>query len=135
MKNVFVRPVNPGDSAAFVKWSVETKNNLFDPDVAKYPSTFVLAAFDENGVIAYLPVQQPLMMEALALRPDAKPAELAVAGKELTQAVVTFAHQKGSGEIYFVCKEPTTCAFAERHGFEKLPWSTYRIKLSKLEGR
>lgn len=132
-KHVFVRPVRQGDLEAFVQWSHDTKDNLFDPDVVLYPSTFVLAAFDEDGVIAYAPVQQPLMLEALAIRPGASATQVAVALKELTQAVVTATYTKQSGEIYFLCKDDSTIGFALRNGYEELPWRVLRIKTKDLE--
>lgn len=134
MKNhIFVRPVRPEDRELFVKWSCETKNNLFDPDVIRYPTTFVFCAFDGDGPIAYCPVQSPLMMEALAVRPGAPPEKVALALKELTQAVVTQAHVKGSGEVYFLCRDEETISLAKRQAFEELPWRAFRIKLSDLE--
>ena len=35
--------------------------DLFDPDVLAHESTFVLAAFNRSGILAFLPVQQPLV--------------------------------------------------------------------------
>lgn len=131
--HVFVRPARPNDREQFVNWTLSTKDNLFDSGVVTYPSTYVRCAFNKSGPIAFIPIQRPLMMEALAINPDADKIDVAAALKELTQDTVTHAYQLGAGEVYFLCSEPTTEAFAERNGFERLPYSVFRMKLSDLE--
>lgn len=134
MKNhVFVRPARIEDKELFVNWTIGTKYNLFDSKVITYPSTYIRCAFNKKGPIIFLPVQRPLMMEALAINPDADKIDVAVALKELTQDTVSQAYANGSGEIYFLCQEESTEKFAEHNGFERLPYSVFRMKLSDLE--
>lgn len=135
MKHLFVRPARGGDSVQFLDWSRQTAGNLFDPDVAKYPSTMVLAAYDQSGPVLYAPVQQPFFMDALAIKPGSDPLTTALALKEVTHFLITQAHIKGVGEIYFMCNEPTTIEYAKRQGFEEMPWKLLRVKLSNLEGK
>ena len=131
--HIFVRPAREEDREQFIQWSIKTENNLLDPDVIKYPSTLVWCAFDENGPIVYVPVQQPLFMESLAINPEASPALVAMALKELTQNLVTQAILKGSGEIFFLCTDEQTIDYAKRQAFEEMPWRILRIKISDLE--
>jgi hypothetical protein len=132
-EHIFVRPARPADAPAFTKWSLETKQNLFDPDVVRYPSTVVWMAFNKKGPVAFLPIQRPLLLDALAINPDADAAEVGTALKELTQNAVTQAHALGAGEIYFLCKDESTMEFAKRHAYEEMPWKLFRIKLKNLE--
>jgi N-acetylglutamate synthase-like GNAT family acetyltransferase len=81
----------------------------------------------------YIPIQQPLMMESVAVRPGADPIQAATALRELLKATVMQAHVKGAGEIYFLSNEDTIQTFAAKHAFTKLPFSVYRVKLSDLE--
>lgn len=131
--HIFVRPARADDKEKFVSWSVQTENNLLDPDVANYHSTFVLCAFDSNGPILYVPVQQPLFMDALAINPEASPALVAMALKEVTQALVSQAYIKGSGELYFLCRDEATIEFAKKQAWKEQPWRTFKIKISDLE--
>jgi len=112
---------------------VGTKDNLADSKVLLYRNTMTWCAYDQNGPIVFVPVQKPAMMEALAINPDADPVDVAIALKELTQTIVTQCHIEGTGEVYFLCKEESTQRFAEKQLFEKLPWNTYRVRLSDLE--
>ena len=133
MKHIFVRPARDGDLNKFSEWTVETRDNLADARALMYRNTVIWCAYDQNGPIVFVPVQKPAMMEALAINPDSDPVDVAIALKELTQAIVTQCHIDGTGEVYFLCKEESTQRFAEKQLFEKLPWSTYRVKLSDLE--
>jgi hypothetical protein len=118
----------------FAKWTVANlEKNSADPGVLNYPTTSLLCAYDVDGPLMFLPVQQPMMMESVAPRPGADPLQTAVALRELMKAVVMQAHLKGVGEIYFVSDEATIQPFAEKHAFKKMPYSLYRVKLSDLE--
>jgi hypothetical protein len=132
---VFVRPAKPDDTKKFVDWSLETPDNEFDPEVVKYPSTFVLCAYDKDGALAYQPIQQAFIMDSFASRPGASKPQVATAMKELFQEAVTQAHLKGVGEIYFLGTEAgTNHMTTNQEVFEKLPWSVYRVKIRELEG-
>lgn len=139
MNTIFVRPAQPEDAETFLKWAVANKGNEFDPEVVTYPDTFTLCAFDAvKGAIAYMPVQQPmltepLMLESLAVNPEATDKEIAYALKELVQACVTIGFMKGTGEIYFLGTNEVTNRFAERHKvFERLDWPVYRLRMKDL---
>lgn len=137
---IFVRPAKPEDAEQFLAWSLTNKEQGdFDPEVAKYPSTVVLCAYDQSGPLAYMPLQQPIMqpffLESLAARPGLTKGETAAVLKEFTQAAVTLAEIKGVGEIYFLGTEEGTDAMAANQMFEKLPYSVYRVRVKDLEGR
>ena len=134
MNHIFIRPVRPEDAKMFADWSLENPHNEFDPEVAKYPSTFVLCAYDKDGPLAYQPVQQPFMLDSLATRPGASKLQVAAALKEFAQAAVTQAYIKGVGEIYFLGTEEGTSEMCSNHLFEELPYKVYRCKVKNLEG-
>jgi hypothetical protein len=134
-RHVFVRLAEERDREKFAKWSAGTKDNLADADPLSYAGTVVLCAYDADGPIVYVPVQRPAMMEALAINPERSQVDVAVALKELTQALITKCHFENTGEIYFLCKEPLTQKFAEHQLFEKMDFPCYRVKLKDLEKR
>lgn len=134
MKHIFVRPAKPGDSERCSEWAVQNLDkNHIDPKVVEYPSTFVLAAYAEDGPVMYMPVQTPLMMESVAVDPEASEMKQAQALKELVQALVLQCHLKGIGEIYFIGSDEKTSAFAENQLFEKISSPVYRIRIHNLE--
>jgi DNA-binding transcriptional regulator GbsR (MarR family) len=82
-----------------------------------------------------MPMQCPLMMESLASRPGASKSEIAVALKELTQQIVTQAHQRGAGEIYFLGTDVDTDVMACNQIFERVDYPVYRVRLKDLENQ
>lgn len=132
MKHIYVRTAEPRDAEKFAEWA--DQNPAFDARALKYASTFTLCAYDDSGVVAFLPVQQPFYMEAMSFKPSLSESEKALAMKELTHALITFCHQKGAGEIYFMGSNEHTNEFARRQAFTELPWKAYRVTLHELEG-
>jgi N-acetylglutamate synthase-like GNAT family acetyltransferase len=72
-------------------------------------------------------------MEALAINPAAKETEIAAGLNAAMQLIVSQCHIRGIGEVYFLCADESTKKFAEHHGFEKVPFDLYRLKIGDLE--
>lgn len=131
---VFIRPVEQSEGQMYFDWANENPVNEFDPEVAKFRSSFTWCAYDKNGPLAYQTVQQPLMLESLALRPGATKLQAAIALRELTQNAITQAHLKGVGEIYYLGSDKDTDTFSTNNVFEELPYRIFRVKVKDLEG-
>lgn len=112
-------------------WAKSTPDgDLLDLDVFEHGSTFLLAANQsERGTCAYLPVQQPLMLENLIFRPGLTDRERALAIARMTQHAISEAYRRDVGELYFLCRHPETCSFAERHKFERIDGEDSRLNL------
>jgi len=132
MKHIFARSAEDRDIPKFVEWSGQ--NPSFDIRVLEYATTSTLCAYDSDGVIAFMPMQQPLCMEAISFRPGINESQKALAMKELTHLLISTAHAKGAGEVIFLGSNERTNAYAVRQGFKELPWKLYRARLTDLEG-
>ena len=110
MKQIFVRAAREADLKTLVLWSGD--NPAWDPRVFQYQGTITLCAFNGADIIAFMPVQQPLIMEAIAFHPLATATQKALAMKELTHSLITQTSLLGKGEIYFLGSDPHTNAFA-----------------------
>lgn len=134
MKPIFVRPAMAKDSQDFLDWSLAAKDSGFDPDVPNYPTSVTFAAYNEDGPIAYLPMQAPIVLESLAAKPDATPLEIASALRDFVKTAILQCHIRGIGEIMFIGTSPETNLFAENSKiFTKVEYPVYRLKISKLE--
>lgn len=131
-RRIFVRPVQQNEGQLYFDWARENPVNEFDPDVALFPSSNTWCAYDKDGPLAFQTVQQPFMLESLAPRPGATKQQIALALKELTENVITQAHIKGVGEIYFLGSDADTDAMAKNQIFERLEFPVYRVKLKDL---
>ena len=113
--------------------------DLLDLDIFEHGSTFTLEAFTRNGARAFCPIQQPLMMENLIFRPGLSVAETGQAIMRLAEHAVEEAYRRDAGEIYFLCRDESTCSFAERYGFQNIenlptPLKCYRLNLREAFG-
>lgn len=106
---------------------------LFDRDILRHKSTFILAAFNKSGALAFLPVQQPLMLENLIFRPGLSTGETAQAITRLAEHAIEETYARDAGEAYFLCRDQSTLTFAERHHFSPLPSALQVRRLNLLE--
>ena len=134
MNSIFVRPARQNEEKMVVDWAKEnSEKNGFDQATLYFPTTCTLCAYDKEGPIAFLPVQAPFMMESFAPKPGISKLQAAAAFKELTQYLVSQAHLRGVGEIYFLGSDDETNEWASGRIFEKLPYHVYRVKIKDLE--
>ena len=134
MKPIFVRPAAAKDSQAFLDWSLAAKDSGFDPDVPNYPTSVTFAAYSEDKVVAYLPMQAPIVLESLAANPDATPLEIASALRDFVKTAILQCHIRGIGEIMFIGTDPGTNLFAENSKlFTRIEYPVYKLKISDLE--
>jgi hypothetical protein len=112
---------------------------LLDWDIFAHDSTFTLEAFAQDGSHAFCPIQQPLMMENLIFRPGLSVGETGQAIMRLAEHAVEEAYRRDCGEVYFLCRDESTCRFAERYGFKDvaqlaIPLKCYRMNLLETFG-
>ena len=131
MNQIFVRPYRTADLEKLVAWG--SANPAWDAKVLNYSSSFALAAFNNAGTLGFLPVQRPLVMEAIGFHPLATDPQKALVMKELTHALILQAYILGAGEIIFLGSNEGTNEFAQRQGFKRLDMSVYRVRVGDLE--
>lgn len=107
---------------------------LIDLDIFKHDSTFILKAFGKSGVRGYSPIAQPLMIEHLIFRPGLSQSETANTIWLLAEHTIEEAYRRDVGDVYFLGHDPSTCEYAERHGFKDIalldpPLRCYRMSL------
>ena len=134
MDHVLVRRADQEEVEGLMLRFLETTpdGELFDRDVLQHASTFVLAAFNKSGALAFLPIQQPLMLENLILRPGLSRSEQTQAITRLTEHAIEETYARDAGEAYFLCREASTLKFAERL-FSPLPENLQVRRLNLLE--
>lgn len=131
MNQIFVRPFRQGEIEKLVSWG--SVNPAWDSRIINYPSSFALAAFNNSGTLGFLPVQRPLVMEAMGFHPLTTDTQKALVMKELTHGLILQAYALGAGEIYFMGSDNGTNDFAERQGFKKIDMPMYRVRIADLE--
>lgn len=127
--SIFVEKATEPDAQEAMEWFLKTECNLLDAEIFTYPVTETLKAVRDKKALVYLPRQTAYVLESLAISPHNSPIDTAAALAELIKVVRWEAHKAGHGEIYMGCKEESTQAYAERHGFEKVSFPMYRMKV------
>lgn len=140
MRRLLVTQANSKDIEEMKEWLKTTRDgDLFDPDVLAHESTFTLKAFGSSGKTAFVPIQQPLMMENLIFRPGLTIAETGQAIVRLAEHAVEEAYRRDAAEVYFLCRDESTSKFAEGYGFKDVallptPLKCYRMNLLETFG-
>jgi|SRR5215472_1135537 len=131
MHQLKMRVGTADDARQIVEWLNGNVGNLYDPDILTYPTLRVLCSYDRRDVdpVAYLPTQQALMLESLAINPKAKDLTLAQAARDLVKGAQLLASTSGIREIYCLSTDPQILKIAENHGFERVPYPVVRLKL------
>lgn len=140
MKQVYVRPAGEQDIPNLSKWMAANANaNRADEDAMSYPATSVMAAYTDEKVVMYMPIQMIAMLESLAPNPEVSDSQCATALREMVKTTIFTARTKGIGEIYFLLddRDEALGRFARKHGFEEIPagLKAYRLKVKDTEGK
>lgn len=148
--HIYCRIARETEARVFFEWAMANgERNDFDPMVVTYENTITACAFDEDGPLAFLPLQQPLLVDAeskprpvaetpmflegMAFRPGISKLDTSRVMKELLQFAVSLGFLKGTGEIYFLGSDEGTDTLAANQIFKRLPHTVYRLRLSDLE--
>jgi hypothetical protein len=138
MERVIVRLAKERERETMRLWLGTTRDGeLYDHDVLEHDSSFLLSAAGESGRMGYLPVQQPLMLENLVFRPGLGMGQTSVVMTRLAEHAVSEAYRRDAGELYFLCRDQSTCDFAVRHKFRHIPekeMKLYRLNLLETFG-
>lgn len=128
MRQLKVGYLRDEDQKTFIEWVNSTPNNLWDKDVLSYPTLRVICSYGDSPV-AFLPVQQPLMLESLAVSVTARDLDKAQSFRDLVKAAELHASSVQAREMYFICKDEAVLKIAEGHGFERIDFPLVRMKL------
>lgn len=102
--------------------------NAIDTSIFSYKATDTLKASNGKPII-YMPRQRVMMLESLAINPEAQASDVALALRALIQVSEYESREAGMGEMMFACKDEETCRFAEAHGMELMNFKFYRRRL------
>jgi len=119
MRPVFVRPLrmyDEADKAAFIV-AADASGKEFPKDVFTLPSTQIMIAEREGQILLYQPQYLSMTLGSLVPVGSLSQKEFASAQHQLTAAAFTRAHTEGLADVIAFSNDPSTRAFALRHGF------------------
>jgi len=131
MRQLKMRVARPEDAAEIADWIVNTKDNLFDPAILGYPTFRAISSYNGDGNVAHLPSQQGivLVLESLAVKPEATSMDTGQAFRDLVKGMQLLASSFGIKELMFICKDEGVLKVAEGHGFTRIEFPVVRMRL------
>jgi hypothetical protein len=126
-RDITIRIARPEDAEAIITWGAE---HIEDQRVLLYPTTQILCA--ENGTpLVYAPMHGVLVIDSLASKEGVPRGTQALALREIVHAARQIAGRVGIKEILFFTgpDDGKLERLASRHGFEKLPFQGWRMRL------
>jgi len=121
-----LRPAFPEEKEQFVAWEkANSKRNCWDERILDYPLLVVSAAI--NGkVVAYLPQHPVLVLDSIAVNPEASGNEVHTALLLFLEEAEKCAKMTGMGEVMFLASDEAVARGAARRGFVKSDLALYR---------
>jgi hypothetical protein len=119
MRHVWVRPLrmyDEADKAAFVA-AADASGKEFPKDVFTLPSTRIMIAEREGEILLYQAQYLSMTLGSLVPVGSLSQREFASAQHQLAAAAFTRAHTEGLADVIAFSNDPSTRAFALRHGF------------------
>jgi hypothetical protein len=117
------------DIPEFLVWIFGNRDkNKLDPKILEYPTLRVYSAANDSA-IAFLPIHSGVILESLALNPEASPEDKLEAVCGIVNQVMLDAIQQGIREMFYISSDERTDESAVRQlGFEEV--KCYRKKLT-----
>ena len=128
MKQLKIKAGEKKDHAEIIAWLNSNPANQFDERILAYPTLEIITAYGDRNVL-HLPVHRALVMESLAVSPDATEMEKAQALRDVTKSAEYLASRYGIKELYFQISEEQVKKIASNKdvGFELVTMA--RMKL------
>jgi hypothetical protein len=119
MTPIFVRLLrmhDEADKAAFIA-AADASGKEFPKDVFTLPSTRIMIAERAGHILLYQPQFISMTLGSLVPVGSLSQREFASAQYQLSAAAFTRAHTEGLADVIAFSNDPSTRAFALRHGF------------------
>src|ERR1017187_3122473 len=119
MRHIYVRPLrlyDEDDKNKFIA-AVDSSGKEFPNNVFTLPSTRIMVAEVESRIILYQPQFLSMTLGSLVPVASLTQREFAAAQHQLVAAAFTRAHTEGLADVIAFSNNPSTRAFALKHGF------------------
>jgi len=133
---VWVRPFRDEDKKVHAEWLYAGRDkNRFDPDIFTKKQAKVYVAFDDTGIVGFIPVVNGNIVESLAFKPGLSPITEAAALRAWQTVMIYEMHVNNIPDAYFVTFDETVLEFAQRYGWKAVVVPMINLHVSNLEGK
>lgn len=116
MNKVKIREMLPDETPTLVRWLYKHREtNLVDLEPFRKNQVKVFVAYDEVGIICFIPIRAIYLFDALAPNPGAGETELALAFKAMQQYLIEDAKEYNVSKALVQPSDPKFSKFIQRH--------------------
>jgi hypothetical protein len=133
---VWVRPMNdtPEERKMLAEFLYRCREqNRFDPSIFTKNQVKVFVAYDQEGIVGFIPVRLSYKLESLSWRADVSPVTQSKALLAVQQVLGCKAAENNIPDVYATTTDPTLIRFAEHYGWETVDMPVIKLKFSNLE--
>lgn len=124
-----IRFAEPTDAKLCAEWSVSTKHNGFNREVAE-SSVITWVIEDDNGPVLFVPAHPVLVIESAAARPDITPRQYIEALLEAKRETEATARQLSMREVHTSSAYQPMIRTLHRHGYVNIPGTALRKRIA-----
>lgn len=134
---VWVRPFQAEtDAKLLVEWLYAGREkNRFDPEIFRKKQVEIWTAFDDTGIVGFIPVARCYLVESLAFKPGIDPRVEAQALQSWQRVQVNEAFKNNVADAFFVTFDETVLEFAKRYGWKDVVVPMVNMHFAGLEGK
>ena len=134
-RQVYIRPFDKEkDAKLLVEWLYANREqNRFDPELFKGDRATIYVAFDETGILGFIPVARCYLVESLAFKPGTSPQVRSQALRAWQEVFIHRALEQNIYTAFFGTYEQNLLDFAVDHSWSEEKRLIARLKFSELE--
>jgi hypothetical protein len=136
-KPIYIRPYNKDtDALLLATWLYAGRDeNLFDPGLFERKQVMIFTAFDETGVVGFIPVAVVYLVESLAFRPGLPDVTKTKALLSFQQVLVSKAAEGNVPDAFCVAQDERFLRFMERYGWRRPVAAMRNLHFADFERR
>jgi hypothetical protein len=124
-----IRLAKPDEATQFTEWSLSTRQNGLDPDIANYPNLRTLTIELDGEPAIYVPIHPVLVIESVAVRPGLTPRQYITSLLQAKSTIEQIARGYGIAEIHTSSTYQPMIRTLARHGYEPIIGTALRKKV------
>ena len=95
----------------------------------------IFTAFDDTGIIGFIPVARCYLVESLAFKPGLSPITEGQALQAWQRVFVNEAFETNTSDAFFVTFDKEVLEFAKRYGWKDVEVPMVNLRFAELEGK
>jgi len=134
MKQVYVRLAKDEELPLMAKWLYEGRaKNRFDPQIFLKKQVRIYVAFNETGILGFIPVAAVYLVESLSFRPDVTKVEEAKSLEAFQKVLVNEAFAHNVPDAFFCTYDEDVQKFVQHYDWKPVTVPFFNLHFDDLQ--